>query len=124
LEQDKKACSQCKKTKLIAEFYKQGNRYESRCKECKKQARNKSENTGLAISKDNFDYQIVHSVTKKTDLTSSPNPQSPNQKFLQEFMPVLNEGIFYPEKHRLSLGLGDEDVLEITEYLKFFLNKK
>jgi hypothetical protein len=39
MDHSSKTCSTCKKTRPIAEFYWQGDRYESRCKACKREAR-------------------------------------------------------------------------------------
>ncbi len=103
MEYEKKACSRCGEFKSLGEFYKQGNRYESLCKECKKRSREKNEVQ-----------------------PSSKNCVAPTKRYDddRETMPVFDESIFYPEEHCRALGLDDNDIASIVAFFRWHMDQR
>lgn len=93
MESQAKTCSRCKKFKSAELFYKQGDRYESICKDCKKEAR-----------KD-------RSVEPAKEDSASTNETE---------QPMAAEQVLRKEKPKSyeDLGLTKNEFLEVVEFFK------
>jgi hypothetical protein len=89
VEEHGKSCSVCKKFKSLGEFYKQGDRYESRCKLCKNQTR-KKQKTSEPLS------PFVQEIISTTDGSGTCQDLGLSK---EEFSEVID---FFQELVRLS----------------------
>ena len=91
MKQDGKTCSRCQKFKSAEEFYQQGDRLESRCKQCKHKARS-AKRESPPISSEN-----------SNDETASP--------------PLAGESKGPPQTYE-DFGFTKEEFLEIVDFYK------
>lgn len=103
----KRACSRCKEFKSPREFYRQGDRYESLCKTCKRESRKRN----------------IHAQSR-----NPATPEQPARKMRsvvgvdlseKEVMPVFDESIFDPEAEVRKLGFSTDDIAEIVAYFQW-----
>lgn len=111
-----KVCSRCNEFKSLSEFYKQGNRHESLCKECKKNSRSKREKT------------VCPSPLLNTETSATAERFQKNHHISQddgrEIMPRFDESIFYPQEERRSLGISDDDMDSIVAYFRWQMDQR
>ena len=124
MESTTKVCSRCKKDKSLSEFYKQKDRYESLCKECKKEARfNRERESETKSSQSDNKSQKLDTLSKLPSAKRSfENKQF--YDFETESMPELDESIFYPERKMIELGLTKDDVADLLSFLRWQLEQK
>ncbi len=110
-----KQCSCCKKFKSISEFYKQGQRHESLCKDCKKLSRknrNKNENENVDTQKNKY------SELKKTDLSASS--ESKNKNISDRItLPNYDESLFIFNEERKYLKISDDDMDLVVSFFRW-----
>lgn len=116
-----KVCSCCKEFKSLTEFYKQGIRYESKCKDCKKSSRKNTESNSLQLEKSVFDSE--RNKSNKTD-DQAKNSFHYSATFNKEVMPQFDESILYPENERRSLGITDDDMDLVVAYFRWQLEQR
>ena len=92
VKQDEKKCSRCQKFKSAEEFYNQGDRLESNCKECKRKARG---------AKREVPVPSENSVGDPTPESTSPAGESKG-----------------PPKSYEDLGFTKEEFLEIVDFFQ------
>ncbi len=105
MELSKKPCSCCKEFKSLTEFFKQGDRYESKCKTCKKAARGQKKNPAPPIPSE--------------AAVKDKNNVSTRMDFEREVMPVFDESIFEPRENLRKLGLSDDDIGDIATFMRW-----
>lgn len=111
-----KVCSCCKEFKSLTEFYKQGNRYESKCKECKKSSRKNKGSNFLQAERSVIFYE--RNKSNKND-DKAKNSFHHSSIFDREIMPEFDESILYPENERRSLGITDDDMDLVVSYFRW-----
>lgn len=113
-----KNCSRCGEFKSLSDFYRQGQRHESLCKECKRKARAvRSGETGA-------DGRPSDAEARRTSVVHAP-PSQPVERdaFERETMPVFDESIFDPEAEVRKLGFSSEDIDAIVAYFRWFIEQ-
>lgn len=115
METNAKTCSRCHELKPIGEFYRQGNRYESFCKVCKRKSRDGRQDRVA-------DQQEV--VPANPDPTPMQAPAPSIESFECDTMPVFDESIFTPEAAPMQLGLSLDDLADITAFVRWLMEQK
>jgi hypothetical protein len=118
LEIQGKVCSRCCEFKSIRDFYKQGNRHESLCKDCKRSSRAKQKND-TTIQESNSDSSAK---SKVKDL--KPILQNKLIPYERETMPTFDESIFNPDEATRALGLDDDDIECLVTYFRWQLEQR
>lgn len=113
MESTGKVCSCCSEFKSIRDFYRQGNRHESLCKDCKKGSRGKRDKT----TKTN---EVVVPAKVSRELLESQRSLT----YDREVMPTFDESIFYPEEATRALGFSDEDMDCIVACFRWLLEQR
>jgi hypothetical protein len=116
LEIQGRVCSRCNGFKSLSEFYKQGNRYESLCKPCKKDSRKKRDESAEEETTES-DSSIDWQETKSVSLAAS-------KKDDREVMPVYDASIFYPAEARRALGISDEDMDSVVAFFRWHIEQR
>lgn len=120
LELTTKICSCCKEFKSAGEFYKQGVRHESLCKNCKKNSRKKREKpveTDSSKVKKEKIYQTA-SIFKQARQESSLS-----KNYDRETVRQFDESVFYPEERRRALGISDDEMDSIVAYFRWQMDQ-
>lgn len=118
LETQGKVCSRCCEFKSIRDFYKQGNRHESLCKDCKRGSRTKRRgNTSV-------EETVSEVPTKSTCNDLQPALQNRLITYEREIMPTFDESIFNPDEATRALGFDDEDIECLVAYFRWQLEQR
>ncbi len=99
MEQTRKECTRCKEFKSVNLFYKQGGRYESLCKDCKKHARKGRHQESFEVQK--FSQTSAGYVPVTGEISPKGKPKTYEDLGLtkNEFMEVVE---FFKELMRLD----------------------
>lgn len=118
LEIQGKFCSRCCEFKSIRDFYKQGNRHESLCKDCKRGSREKRKGSSSA------DASVSEMPSKISSNDLKPVLQSKLIPYEREIMPTFDESIFNPDEATRALGLDDDDIECLVAYFRWQLEQR
>lgn len=99
MEVSKKACTRCKEFKSLELFYRQGDRIESVCKDCKKEARKKKKFEEEKIDSPQTETKIIDEAPAATPHTGKPRSYEDLGLTKNEFLEVVE---FFKELMRLD----------------------
>jgi DNA invertase Pin-like site-specific DNA recombinase len=120
LESKGKVCTRCNGFKSASDFYRQGNRHESLCKECKKISREKRDKVvGTVAIKNSEGKHCEVAVTAK--LRQGKMVTSDHDR---ETVRQFDESIFYPEEKRRALGISDDDMGSIVAFFRWQMEQR
>lgn len=120
MEPQGKVCSRCNEFKSASEFYRQGERHESLCKNCKKSSRVKREKV--------VENDSIKNAESKSRQTFSSEERGRSHAAIsgnhdRETVKQFDESIFYPEERRRAFGISDDDMDSIVAYFRWQMDQ-